>query len=84
MPVIALAGLSLLAAVPLYSSLHAYAAPPEHFSTVTVRPGETLWSIAARRTASGGNVEDVVDRITAANHLERGAVSPGQRLLIPD
>jgi predicted Zn-dependent protease len=85
MPVIALAGLSLLAGVPLFASLHAYAAPPQHFATVTVRPGDTLWSLAADRTPSGGSVDELIDRISATNGLRDGeALRPGQRLLIPD
>lgn len=50
--------------------------------TVTVRPGDTLWSIAAAHSG-GGDVRDEVDAITAANHLAGGSLRPGQTLVVP-
>jgi nucleoid-associated protein YgaU len=48
---------------------------------VTVRPYETLWTIAQRRY--GGDVRDAVWRIERANRLAGATVVPGQKLLLP-
>jgi nucleoid-associated protein YgaU len=48
---------------------------------VTVRPYETLWTIAQRRY--GGDVRDAVWRIERANHLQRADVRVGQKLVLP-
>jgi len=83
MPMIVLAALSLSVALPTLSTMHLYAAGSEQFVTLTVRPGDSLWSIAARHTPVEGSVQDSVDRIAAANHLEDTSVVPGQRLRVP-
>src|SRR5207253_11179478 len=41
-----------------------------------VRPGDTLWDIARKRDVT-------VARLRAANGLRRGAIRPGQTLVIP-
>ena len=48
---------------------------------VTVRPYETLWTIAQRRY--GGDVRDAVWRIERANHLHGADVRVGQKLVLP-
>jgi nucleoid-associated protein YgaU len=48
---------------------------------VTVRPYETLWTIAQRRY--GGDVRDAVWRIERANHLQGAEVRVGQTLVLP-
>jgi nucleoid-associated protein YgaU len=48
---------------------------------VTVRPYDTLWSIAERRY--GGDVRDAIWRIERANHLSGADVRVGQRLVLP-
>lgn len=83
MPMIALATLSLMVALPTLSSMHLYAASTERFSTITVQPGDSLWSIAAARTSADGDVQETVDRIASVNHLGNTAVLPGQHLRIP-
>ena len=49
---------------------------------VTVRPGETLWSIALRE-APGVDPRDTVEEILRLNHLESSAVEAGSVLLLP-
>lgn len=49
---------------------------------VVVRPGETLWEIAARH-AAGADVRDMLARIRRLNHLESALVRPGQALQVP-
>jgi LysM repeat protein len=83
MPIITLAALSLMVTVPALSSMHLYAAAPQHYATVVVRPGDTLWSIASAHTSSSSDVQDTIDRISEVNHLNSAAIEPGQRLRVP-
>ncbi len=83
LPIIALASLSLMISLPTLSGIHLYAASSEKFSTVTVRPGDTLWRLASSHTPSGGDVQETVDRIAAANRLSNSTLNPGERIRIP-
>lgn len=83
MPVISLAALSLMVALPTLSNMHLYAATAQRYATVTVQPGDTLWSIAAAHTSDDTNVQSTIDRITEANHLRATSLQPGERLRIP-
>jgi LysM repeat protein len=47
----------------------------------TVKPGDTLWSIAARRYA--GDPRDAIYRIARRNHLDGSVIVPGERLVLP-
>jgi LysM repeat protein len=47
----------------------------------TVKPGDTLWSIAARHYA--GDPRDAIYRIDRRNHLGGSVIVPGQRLVLP-
>jgi nucleoid-associated protein YgaU len=47
-----------------------------------VAPGDTLWGIAVR-LRPGGDPRPLVDAIQEANHLDPGALRPGQVLDIP-
>jgi len=84
MPAIALAGLALMVAVPTLSSTRLYAASAQRYASITVRPGDTLWSIAAAHTAPSSDLQEVVDRISDANHLQSGTIQPGEHLRIPE
>jgi len=48
---------------------------------VTVKPYETLWSIAAAHYA--GDTRDAVWRIQRANHLQGAGITVGERLVLP-
>ncbi|HZT16626.1 MAG TPA: LysM peptidoglycan-binding domain-containing protein [Gaiellaceae bacterium] len=48
---------------------------------VTVRPYDTLWTIAER--SYGGDVRDAVWRIERANHLRGADIRVGERLVLP-
>jgi len=49
----------------------------------TVGAGETLWAIAAERSAPGTDVRDAVDDLMALNELSSSSLAPGQQLLVP-
>jgi nucleoid-associated protein YgaU len=83
MPAVALAVLGAVVAIPTLSSSRLYAAPPSRYSVVTVHRGDDLWTIAERVTPRGESVQDTVDTIAAANHIDGGDLSPGQRIRIP-
>ena len=83
MPAIALVALSLMVTLPTLSSMRLYAASGERYVTVTVQPGDTLWSIASAHTDSASSVQDTIDRITETNHLHAVSLAPGQHLRIP-
>ena len=55
---------------------------PGSFVTVTVAPGETVWSLA-NRMASGGDVRSLVSEIISVNSLPSVDLSAGQKLRIP-
>lgn len=52
------------------------------FATITVLPGDTLWSLAAI-IAPDADRRDVVDAIVRLNMLGGGAIFVGQKLAIP-
>lgn len=82
MPAIMLAALSAMVTVPALSSMHLYAASAQKYATVVVRPGDTLWSIAAKHSGSA-DVQDTIDRISEVNHLNSASLAPGEHLRIP-
>jgi Tfp pilus assembly protein FimV len=47
-----------------------------------VRPGDSLWSIASR-LQRGTDPRQLMDAIESTNHVDPGALRPGQALLIP-
>jgi LysM repeat protein len=54
-------------------------AGPKH--TYTVRPGDTLWSVA-ERTYSGDPRQGVWE-LQNRNHLASATIVPGQKLVVP-
>ena len=48
---------------------------------VTVRPYQTLWTIAAAHY--GGDVRDAIWRIEQANHLKSADIAVGEKLILP-
>jgi LysM repeat protein len=84
MPAIALAALSLMVTLPALSNMHVYAATAQRYTTVTVQPGDTLWSIASAHTSASDDVQETIDRISEANHLSASSIQPGEHLRIPE
>jgi nucleoid-associated protein YgaU len=56
--------------------------PASAYERVTVRPGDTLWAIAADRYPNA-DVRDKVDQIERANGLGSPDIRPGQTLRVP-
>ena len=72
-----IAGLAILVWSAVARSSQAHGAK----QVVTVRPYDTLWSIAQRHYA--GDVRTAVWRIERANHLPGADVRAGQKLVLP-
>jgi LysM repeat protein len=49
--------------------------------TYTVKPGDTLWAIAAKH--SSGDVREEIWQLEHRNHLSGGLITPGQKLVLP-
>ena len=75
--ILLIAALALIAWAALARASHG-AGPEQRY---TVRPGDTLWTIAARHYA--GDPRDAIYRIDRRNHLGGSVIVPGQRLLLP-
>jgi len=57
-------------------------APAGSFETVTVLPGDTLWSIAGE-IAPAADPRDVIDGLMSLNMLGSAQIEAGQTLAIP-
>ena len=75
--ILLLAGIAVLVWSAVAHSTQAHGAK----QVITVRPTDTLWSIAERHYA--GNVEAAIWRIERANHLPGADIRAGQRLVLP-
>jgi LysM repeat protein len=49
--------------------------------TYTVKPGDTLWSIAAAHAS--GDPRSEIYKLQRRNHLTSGVLVPGQKLVVP-
>ncbi len=78
-------GLLLVAVMVFLSVVGAHAASGRSssaYDTVSVRSGDTVWSIAEARYP-GADTRDKVGEILAANGLHDALLRPGQHLRVP-
>jgi len=80
-PAVAALGIAVISGGGALASGEA-GAPAGTYSTVTVMPGESLWSIA-QDVAPQADPRDVVDEIIRLNALGAGQLDAGQTLSIP-
>ncbi len=52
------------------------------YRVVSVRPGDSLWSIA-QRAMSGADPRDAIANLRSLNGVSSGDLQPGQKLMIP-
>ena len=57
-------------------------AKPDSFVTVTVAPGETVWSIA-KALNSNGDLRQLVDQIITVNGLQSADLTAGSKIRVP-
>ena len=82
MAVIASLSILLLAGFSLATGSQASSQSSDSpYIKVTVKPGETLWSIAAK--ISDGDRRTLVDEIIEVNNLKSPEVNAGQKLFLP-
>ena len=74
--------MTMAGSVQASSQRGAAASPYQGMTQVVVRPGQTLWSIAAAAEPSA-NTWAVIQQITEVNALNGAAVHPGQLLWVP-
>ena len=75
--ILLIAALALIAWAALARASHG-AGPEQRY---VVKPGDTLWAIAARHYAS--DPRDAIYRIDRRNHLGGSVIVSGQRLVLP-
>ena len=75
--ILLIAALALIAWAALARASHG-AGPEQRY---TVRPGDTLWTIATKHYA--GDPRDAIYRIDRRNHLGGSVLVPGERLVLP-
>ena len=57
------------------------AAKPVHARVITVRRGDTVWSVAERYGNPDSSMDENIERLLRSNHLDSSAVlQPGQKL----
>jgi LysM domain len=76
--------LSLIAAAAAQATSHSvpWRAAGQHLIQVTVRPGQTLWSVA-EGTDPDADPRLVVQRIVDLNGLKTDVIQPGEQLWVP-
>jgi predicted Zn-dependent protease len=77
--ILLLAGFSLFSGATAGSQDSISSTP---YVKITVKPGETLWSIAANLSGSGDKRE-MVDELISVNHLKSPELVAGQKIYIP-
>jgi Tfp pilus assembly protein FimV len=79
----ALVACSLLAAgARATAASSSAAAGPVSARVYVVRPGDTVWSVAARLAGPHGDPRPLVDDLIRANALQDARIWPGQRLVL--
>jgi len=83
-PFIQLLSLVLVFALPVIWGARIYTFSPTRYDKVTVRPGDTVWSLVSHHVQAGGDVAEAAYEVASVNHLRPGSeLRPGQVLLIP-
>lgn len=76
---------ALLVCIRLVMFNHGKAAEsnPNQYITVTVYPGDTIWSLAAKNNPDNIDIRKLVYNIREENNLKSANIYPGQQLNIP-
>jgi len=83
-PLIQVLSLVLVFALPAMWASRVYTSTPTRYSKVIVRPGDSVWSLVARRVGPEADVNEAAYEVLTENHLKPGAqLHPGQVLIVP-
>jgi len=77
--ILLLSGFSLLSGANAGSESMAATSP---YMKITVKPGETLWSIAAKVDPAADR-RDLVEELISINHLSSPTVEAGEKIFVP-
>ena len=84
-PLIQVLSLVLLFSLPALWGSKVFTSTPVRYDRVVVQPGDTVWSLVARRSASADDLGEAVYQVSQLNHLQPGAkLQPGSVLLLPE
>ncbi len=86
----ALIVISIIVCVILFSNknqVHAVEGAEEvslnkYYKTITIQPGDTLWSIAEEYKTAGCSTKEYVEELMLMNDLHNDNITSGQKLLI--
>ena len=83
-PLIQILSLVLVFALPVVWGSKVFTSTPARYDRVVVHQGDTVWSLVARRTASGDDLGEAVYQVSQINHLASDSrLEPGSVLLLP-
>ena len=54
----------------------------KYYKTITIQPGDTLWSIAGEYKTAGCSTKEYVEELMLMNDLHNDNITSGQKLLI--
>lgn len=84
---IALLAISLIGIMVSFCIVHsenvAQAIGTAHHTMISVREGDSLWSIASECNVPGLTTQEISDAIVSFNHLDSKTLTPGQELTVP-
>ncbi len=83
-PLIQVLSLVLLFSLPALWGSKVFTATPVHYDRVVVHPGDTVWTLVARRSQTTDDLGEAVYQVSQLNHLRADAkLVPGRVLLLP-
>lgn len=84
-PLIQVLSLVLLFSLPALWGSKVFTSTPARYDRVVVQPGDTVWSLVARRSRSQDDLGEAVYQVTKLNHLQADVrLIPGRVLLLPE
>jgi predicted Zn-dependent protease len=84
-PLIQVLSLVVLFSLPALWGSKVFTSTPVRYDRVVVQPGDTVWSLVARRSASADDLGEAVYQVSQLNHLQPGSkLQPGSVLLLPE
>ena len=54
----------------------------KYYKTITIQPGDTLWSIATKYKTSGSTTKEYVEELMQMNGLHNDNITSGMKLVI--
>lgn len=58
-------------------------AQESYMRTVTVRPGDSLWTLVSESCSSEHNIRKIINQVKEINNLDSACLEIGEQLIIP-